>query len=279
MSWLRLQIAATALTADSVSERLERAGAVALTLLPGESGDAAVMEPRLDETPLWDALQVQALLPLAADLRPLADLDPEVEFVADRDWSMNWRTGLAIQRFGRLAVAPHDAGVDDDRECVVVRLDPGLAFGTGTHPSTALCLDWLAGQSLAGAQVLDVGSGSGILGICAARLGAARVVAVDHDPQARGATVANARANGVDATVVHGLECVTGRFDVAIANIVANTLCAMAPQLMAHAETIVLAGLLEEQAERVRGAFEPLHFEPAVVRDGWALLCGTRGDG
>jgi ribosomal protein L11 methyltransferase len=284
VSWLRLQVAATSRSADAVGERLEQAGAVAVSTLPADD-DSTVLEPGLDETPLWDAVLVQALLPLATDLGALADLHPEVDFIAEQDWSATWRSGLAVQRFGRLLVVPHDVdahveSVDSvDGEKVVLRLDPGLAFGTGTHPSTALCLKWLAGQPLDGLRVLDVGSGSGILGIAALRLGAAAVVAVDRDPQARCATAANATANGVDIAVADHLDRVDGRFDVAVANIVANTLCAMAPMLVARADTVVLAGLLADQAERIRGAFAPLHFESPAVQDGWALLCGRRVDG
>ncbi len=278
MSWLRLQVAATPADAEATGKRLEQAGAIAISLLPAESA-RAVIEPDLDHAPLWDAVRVQALLPPAADLGEFADLHPEVDFVPDRDWSETWRAGFGPQRFGRLVVAPRDADVDAAEHDAVVRLDPGLAFGTGTHPSTALCLDWLARQALAGRSVLDVGSGSGILGIAALHLGADAVVAVDRDPQARLATASNAAANGVQIEVVEDMAAVTGSFDIAVANIVSNTLRAMAPTLAACAETVVLAGLLDGQLDEVRQAFAALRFEPPRIEDGWALLCGRHDHG
>ena len=163
-----------------------------------------------------------------------------------------------------------------------VRLDPGLAFGTGTHPTTALCLDWLAAQDLAGKQVLDVGAGSGILAIAALRLGAAAATAVDHDPQARRACRENAQANGVrlavvdDLDAVDDLDTVRGKFDIAVANIVADVLCAMAADIGERAERIALSGVLERQAERVQSAFAAFEFAPPAVQEGWVLLSGVR---
>ena len=224
--------------------------------------------------PLWKAVRVEALLPVAADLSALPALDFDVDFLADEDWSQTWRSGFEPMRFGRLVVLGKDARFDGSGGDVTLRLDPGLAFGTGSHPSTALCLKWLASRSLVDQRIVDVGTGSGVLAIAAALLGAKTAIGIDHDPQARRAAADNARANGVALTVLDGLRALTGRFDIAVANIVANTLCDMAPKLAAHADNVVLSGLLEAQAARVTSAFPAFRFQPPIVQEGWALLHG-----
>lgn len=224
--------------------------------------------------PLWNAVRVEALLPIAADLSALPALDFNVGFLANEDWSQTWRSGFEPMRFGRLVVLGKEARFKGDSGDVTLRLDPGLAFGTGSHPSTALCLDWLAERSLAEQRIVDVGTGSGLLAIAAALLGAKTVTGIDHDPQARRAAVDNARANGVALTVLDSLRGLGGHFDIAIANIVANTLCDMAPKLTAHADNVVLSGILEAQTDRVMRAFPAFDFQSPVVQDGWALLHG-----
>ena len=279
--WLRLSAASDADHADSIAERLSEAGAVAVSLLPNQaefgahaatSGD--VLEPAPSQMPLWNAVRIQALLPLTANLSALPTLDFDIDFLADEDWSETWRNSFKPMRFGRLVVLPKEPRFESGSRDVALRLDPGLAFGTGSHPSTALCLNWLAGRSLVGQRILDVGAGSGVLAIAAALLGAKTTMGVDHDPQARRAAVENAHANGVALTVLEDLQEIHGHFDVAIANIVANTLCDMAPTLTAHADTIVLSGILEAQTEQVMSAFPAFHFQPPTVQDGWALLAG-----
>lgn len=275
MAWLRLRVTTRSDRADATEGRLRKAGAIAVSLLPAESAATAVIEPGPGATPLWDDVRVEALFPVDCDLAALRGLGAEPDFVAERDWSETWRKGHGPLRFGRLLVLPNgDREPPDD--AVTMHMDPGLAFGTGTHPTTAMCLNWLAATSLTGKQVLDVGCGSGILAIAAARLGAATVAAVDHDAQARQATRDNARANGITLTVLDNLAAVRGEFDVAIANIVANTLCAMADTLTRCARTLALSGVLPNQAEEVVAAFPGVRFDLPEINDGWAMLVGVR---
>ena len=238
MPWMRVSASATADLADDIAARLTTAGAVAVSLSPGRDSAADVLEPAPDATPLWDTVQVEGLFGVDADLSPLAGIDIDVEFLADRDWSETWRDGIEPLRFGRLLVMPRSSTSQPCPDDAVVRLDPGLAFGTGTHATTALCLERLARMPLEGRRVLDVGSGSGILAIAAARLGAT-AVAVDHDPQARRATLENARANGGE---------------------------------------LVLSGILAGQVEWVMDAFSitEFRFDVPTIRDGWAMLRGCR---
>lgn len=275
MAWLRVSVTAPRGRADATEQQLRDAGAVAVSLLAAASAEA-VVEPAPDAFPLWDVVRVEGLFPTDCDLAALDGLHADADFVAERDWSETWRHGHGPMRFGRLHVVPRDhVGVPARADQAVIRLDPGLAFGTGTHPSTALCLRWLGQRRLAGQRVLDVGCGSGILAIAAARLGAQTVVAVDHDAQARQAARSNALANGVTLTVFDDLSRASGRFDLAIANIVANTLCAMAPNLTS-ARTLVLSGILADQVPAVVNAYPGVRFSPPALSDGWALLAGER---
>lgn len=283
MPWLRLRTKVSAKDAESIGERLQAAGAVAVSLLPDDEQDDAAVEPAPGRTPLWNTLRLDGLFPLDADLTTLPRLDYAVDFVADRNWSETWRDGLAPLRFGRLLVVSASSQAASASDDVLVRLDPGLAFGTGTHPTTALCLAWLACRPLAKRRVLDVGSGSGILAIAASRLGAAAVAAVDRDPQARRASADNARANRIPLTLRDSLAEVEGDFDMVLANIVADTLCELAPDLTERVEPaaglLALSGILPAQAERVMCAFPRFHFQAPAVRDGWVLLWGRRNDG
>ena len=186
---------------------------------------------------------------------------------------------MAPMRFGeRLWIAPHHREVDDPT-AVVVKLDPGLAFGTGTHPTTDLCLRWLDGAEIEGARVLDYGCGSGILAVAALALGAREAVGVDNDPQAVRATAENARNNGVDERLRYGLSTehdVGAGYDVVLANILAEPLIRLAPTLLATLRPggwIVLAGLLDRQAERVMEAYPGIDWQQASC-DGWTRLAG-----
>ncbi len=170
-------------------------------------------------------------------------------------------------------------------DALVLRLDPGLAFGTGSHPTTCLCLEWMRAHIRGGESLLDYGCGSGILAIAGARLGAGRVVGTDVDPQAVRASADNARANGLDlrsgATFVLPDGLAPGEFDIVVANILANPLTLLAPALAMRVRTggrIVLSGILEAQAAAVAAAYARwFNIGPHDVRDGWVLLAGERG--
>ena len=278
MAWLRVRVAASGEGVERAEDRLRQAGATAVTLLPGGPDEAAVIEPGPSERPLWGKVQVEGLFPVGADLSTLAGLHAETDFIANRDWAETWRDSFGPRRFGLLLVVPRAHQLPTSRREQVVRLDPGLAFGTGTHATTALCLNWLGHEKLAGQSVLDVGCGSGILAIAAARLGATVVVAVDHDVQARRATSDNARQNSVALGVFDDLSKVRGQFDVVLANIVANTLCELATELTDRAGTLVLSGILIDQTEQVMRAFPGVRFQPPATQDGWAMLIGDARD-
>jgi ribosomal protein L11 methyltransferase len=265
-------------------------GASAVTL--ADAADHPILEPRPGEMPLWPAVRLTALFD--RDLEPqrlgrslAAALAIEagalrLEPLEDRAWEREWLKDFRPMRFGRrLWICPGgmQAGAAD---AVVLELDPGLAFGTGTHPTTALCLEWLDGLDLAGARVLDYGCGSGVLALAALKLGAAHAHAVDIDPQALLATRENAARNGLAAsvTVLPAAAPLPGRFDVIVANILAGPLAELAP-LFAHQARvggcIVLAGLLDEQAGTVTAAYRSwFDMTTVAAREGWTALAGSR---
>lgn len=291
-SWRQLTLLAGPHEAPRLERLLSEAGALCVTL--GEAGGTEVYEPPPGETPLWESTRVSGLFEAGADLgRVLAALRRglgsarlprhRIETLEGRDWSREWRRGLRPLRFGgRLWVCP--AGCEPPRPggARVVRLDPGLAFGSGTHPSTALCLEWLARHLPRGAAVIDYGCGSGLLALAALRLGAARAWAVDVDPQARAASRANARRNGVAAELEvlapEALPAVAA--DVLLANILVNPLVELAPALAPRVRPggrLVLAGVLEAQAARVRAAYAgAFRFTRPARRGGWVRLAGRR---
>lgn len=270
---------------------LARHGAVAVTL--SDAGNNPVLEPAPGETPLWTDTRITGLFPAEADLELLKedilqsfDLkrlpDHHIEKLEDRAWEREWLKNFRPMKFGRrLWVSPHDfAGAFDDD--VVIRLDPGLAFGTGTHPTTALCLEWLDSLDLQFKEVMDFGCGSGILAIGALLLGAETATAMDIDPQAITATRGNAAANHVSDrlfTTLDAKDC-QRTFDVVVANILAGPLVELAPVLSASLGSdgvLALSGILEEQIDAVGAAYEPwLNIQPPIVRDGWVLLTGAR---
>lgn len=291
MPWLELVV--NSRHPEFVDELLLTAGAQAVSQVDG--ADDPVLEPAPGETPLWPRTQTVGLFGADTDLNGVRTLlretlpdDAELSFeerqVEDQDWVRAWLEHARPLHFGqRLWVCPTGHHVDAG-DAVVIDLDPGLAFGTGNHPSTALCLQWLAAAQLDRVRVLDYGCGSGILAIAALKLGAAQAVATDIDPQALLATAENARNNGVDqqlqATMPDQLEAPSAVYDVVLANILAGPLVQLAPLLAQHLRPggwIVLAGLLERQADEVRQAYAPwFDFHPAGAHDGWMRLNGRR---
>ncbi len=281
-------------------ERVEavfaRHGALSVTLT--DAGDRPVLEPAPGMTPLWSETRISALFSAAADLDALAaDLSAtlgrrrlpayRVETLADRSWEREWLKDFGPMQFGeRLWVCPGETAAPDG--AIVVRLDPGLAFGTGTHPTTALCLEWLERRPLANATILDYGCGSGVLAIAALKLGCRAAVAVDIDPQAITAARANAARNGVAGRIDVRLDNVTleGRFDFVVANILAGPLMQLAPSIAARLRAggeLALSGILSDQAEEVRAAYSPwIRFEPTALRSrndqAWAIVSGRRRD-
>lgn len=291
MPWLQVTLTTDRERAPLVEAALEGAGALAVTLT--DAGDEPQLEPPPGTTPLWGEVRVSALFDdgpgTREQLEALADGlagqltgGARIEAVEDRPWERAWLDDFRPARFGRrLWVCPRGQAAGDP-DAVVVELDPGLAFGTGHHATTALCLEWLDGTDLAGHTLIDYGCGSGILAIAALRLGAARVLAVDHDPQALEATRDNAAANGVAdrIQVCAPADMPAEPADVLVANILAGPLAGLAPRLSALVRPgglIALSGILEEQAPVVAAAYTgAFELSPPKVREDWVLLTGRR---
>lgn len=298
MPFLELSIAIHAGDHERVELALEEAGALSVTLLDAEvdtPNERAILEPGVGETPVWGEIALQALFDPDADraglVHVLADLLPDLaperiafREIADQDWTRVWMDDFRPMRFGRrLWIYPWNIEPPaDDAEAVVVRLDPGLAFGTGTHPTTALCLEWLDGLDLADRHVVDYGCGSGVLAIAALKLGAARVTGVDNDSQALDASRDNAARNGV----ADRLDlCMPGDFrdtaaPVFVANILAGPLGELAPRFAANVRSggaIALSGILEGQAQELVERYREWFDDLAVVRRGdWVRIDGRR---
>jgi ribosomal protein L11 methyltransferase len=307
MAWLQLALIAAREQVPLLVAALENGGALAVTLDdPEDQGgqtrapaDLALLEPAPGAMPLWSLVRVTALFEdtpaarahaeqTAARLRPALAAAAELSPLADQPWERAWLAHWHPRRFGRrLWVCPHGqpppaSATDQDPAPVIVELDPGLAFGTGSHPTTALCLEWLDGQNLAGKTLIDYGCGSGILAIAALKLGAARAIAIDHDPQALTATQANAQANGVAERLHCQAESATADIlaDVLVANILAGVLIDLAPRLIgccAQDARLALSGILEPQIPPVQAAYaSEVVFSAPRILDQWALLAGTR---
>ena len=264
-------------------------GATSVTFV--DSQDDPILEPLPGEFRLWPATRLQALFngeqaqALANELSEALGVSPRViraRLVADRVWEREWLKDFHAMRFGtRLWICPHHEQVEDPN-AVVVKMDPGLAFGTGTHPTTALCLEWLDRGPVAGARIIDYGCGSGVLAVAAARLGAAEAHCFDIDPQALIATHDNAEANAVESRVyLHDSEqSLPGKVDVLLSNILSGPLCELAPRfagLVRPDGDLVLAGLLEQEVSDVTRAYDAwFDIRPFGKREGWVGLCARR---
>jgi ribosomal protein L11 methyltransferase len=288
------QLAVT-LTLDGLdAERVEEAcfdfGALAVSY--SDTRDDPILEPAPGEFRLWPHPRLQALFPfetspeeLVSGLSHVLRVEAtrlQLETLADRVWEREWLRDFHPMCFGqRLWVAPHHAHVHTEG-AIIVRLDPGLAFGTGTHATTAMCLSWLDAHVAGGERVIDYGCGSGVLAIAAVKLGAREACGFDIDPQALTATRDNAMANDV-ARQVHVVDndaALGGDADLLLANILCGPLCELAPRVAALTRPggrIVLAGLLEAQADEVTGAYLPwFDVKPFATREGWTALSGVR---
>ena len=283
---------------------LEDVGALAMTLLDAEvdtPNEQAILEPGVGQTPLWDDIALSALFAFDTDalllLAALESFDPALDWshaqfrkVEDQDWERAWMDQYVPQHFGaRTWIVPWNQPLPPDADAAdaaVVRLDPGLAFGSGTHPTTALCLQWLdaiaARGGLSGATVLDFGCGSGILALAALKLGAARVVGVDNDPQALLATADNAERNGVAdrLTAVLPDQEIVATYPVVVANILASALDALADVLAARVAPggrIALSGILAGQEDALLARYGRWFDDLQVAREGdWLRIDGHR---
>jgi ribosomal protein L11 methyltransferase len=298
MDWRQFVMDLDTLNPDRVEEIFALHGAQSVTF--SDAGDHPVLEPALGETPLWGETRITGLFGPDADLIALQQgLKREFELAAlpahsisdleDRAWEREWLRDFGPMQFGRrLWVLPGNSEPGHE-DAVCVRLDPGLAFGTGTHATTALCLEWLDAQDLHDKSVLDFGCGSGVLAIAALKLGCSDAVATDIDPQAIQATRENARINNVDeflTTTIDGAR-IERTFDVVVANILAGPLIELREHIVARVAegcSLALSGILSGQIDQVLEAYSPwIQFDAPRVREQggqtWARLSGQRKTG
>src|SRR5882762_2372987 len=293
MTFYEIEFPLAALSVELVEAALSEIDACSITFV--DRGDEPVLEPKPGEIRLWSDTLVRALFQesstdaalnlgrLAAVLGPHITESARVRRVENQEWERVWLADWKSMRFGRrLWVCPTAADPPDDPDAVVVRLDPGLAFGTGTHPTTALCLQILDSLPVTGRSVIDYGCGSGILSVAALKLGAAHVCAVDLDPQALLATRDNAIRNGVSSSIdVQGIEVGLRPAYCVMANILAGPLVELAPTLTEACEPggyLLLSGLLKTQAYEVKAAYGRAFDRVQVVeRDDWCCIYARRG--
>ena len=291
--WLSVALDTDERFVEALSESLMEAGALSVSIEDADAGTANEVpqfgEPGHPAQALWQHSRVIALFESKIELAPalaqaatIAGLEAVPPFtiteVAEQDWVRLTQSQFNPIRISeRLWIVPswHDA---PDPDAINLELDPGLAFGTGSHPTTRLCLEWILDQVPAGASVLDYGCGSGILGIAAAKVGAGKVVGIDIDEQALESTRDNAERNGVAIEVQHSGSPLAARYDRVVANILTNPLCVLAPAIaacVAPGGKLALSGVLEAQAEQVIAAYQPyIRLVVGAAHDGWVRLEG-----
>lgn len=289
--WIQIKLRTTNQSADTIAELLEQLGALAVSYTDAE--DSPILEPKPGERRLWPNTEVTGLLEQGTDPKPILAvlkqlLGDHIPMVAttleDKNWIRAWMDQFKPLKFGQhLWICPSWLSVDE-KDSVVVMLDPGLAFGTGTHPTTSLCLSYLDSLDLKDQDVLDYGCGSGILAIAALKLGAKSATGVDIDEQALIASKENAHRNGVEDK----LQLIMGtdkkldlpQFPITVANILAGPLAELEPIIASLTQSggkLALSGILTEQADSVIEAYSK-DFVMNKVKDldGWALLTGTK---
>ncbi len=291
MPWLQAHLRVTGEQTPLIEALFENLGALAVTLIDAE--DQPMLEPAPGETPIWAATVVSGLFQLDAGIDRLrsainqalnaeTNAQLQLEILEDQDWERAWLEHFQPMQFGKhLWICPTGKQVDA-ADAVIVSLDPGLAFGTGTHPTTALCLEWLDGIDLSNKTLIDYGCGSGILGIAALKLGAKNVIAVDHDPQAILATRENARRNGVENQLQSFLsdDFEPATADIVVANILANILVSLAPTIAALVKPggmLILSGILGNQQDTVINAYNhDLDFQKPLDQEDWVRLVAEK---
>ena len=294
-AWQEWSLNTAASLVESLEEWLFEQGALAVTL--EDDADQPLLEPGPGETPIWDAVKVTALFAADVDLAPIVasvprevltqDATDEIKGLADKDWERVWMDDFRPMRLGeRLWICPSWTDVPDP-DAVNVLLDPGLAFGTGTHATTAMCLSALDDLITGGEAVADYGCGSGILAIAALKLGAATALGIDNDPQALVASRDNAERNAIqDEQLLLGLpdcrdeQAWSAKADVVVANILAEPLIQLSDRLLAllaPGGTVLMTGVLIEQAPRLIDHYASTNVTLTLheERDGWALLRGV----
>jgi len=290
MPWLQLKIQTDKQSADPISDALTELGSLSVTY--EDAADQPLFEPPPGETPLWSDTLITGLFEADSDMDSISQALTRQynqhitairsEILEDKDWVREWMQHYEPMHFGNdLWIVPSHH-TPPNPAAINILLDPGLAFGTGTHPTTAMCLSWLAEHPPVDQIVIDYGCGSGILAIAAAKLGAAKVIAIDNDPQALLATRANAENNGVLTTI----ECggvdypIPEPADCLVANILAGPLVSLAglfSEICRPGGTIALSGILQEQAELVSQAYtKQFSLDGKQQQGDWVLLSGRR---
>ena len=290
MSWLQVSITSSEDQVDYIEGLMQDLNALSITMQDG--ADDPILEPDLGTTPMWDNTVVVALFGSDTsremiishlEQHNISQGSIRTELIEDRDWEREWMTHFQPMKFGeRLWICP-SWHTPEQKDAVNLMLDPGLAFGTGTHPTTSLCLTWLDSQNLDGKSIIDYGCGSGVLAIAGLLLGAQKAVGTDIDPQALEASQDNALRNGVAENLEVYLPDKTPadiQSNIVIANILANPLVSLAPTLAALClpkGNIALSGILKDQEELVVRAYEP-YFElyPSQTKEDWILISGER---
>ncbi|MBN2646317.1 MAG: 50S ribosomal protein L11 methyltransferase [Thiotrichales bacterium] len=292
MAWIQIKLKVDAALAERLSDAFSDQGAVSVTFEDAE--DQPIFEPELGTTPIWQNTQVTALFDAETEaqkviygvkgqLKAVQDADFKVEALEDKDWIREWMDQFHPMQFGnRLWIVPswHQA---PDANGVNLLLDPGLAFGTGTHPTTAMCLRWLDANPPSGKQVIDYGCGSGILALAAAKLGASQVTGTDIDPQAIQASQQNAANNTVQIPFALVKDFASPAVDLLLANILSGPLKALAPEfsrLVKSGGQLVLSGLLESQAAELQTHYRQFGFvlDQLETQEEWARLSGYKID-
>lgn len=288
--WMQLSATVDESDADALSEWFIAQGALSTSM--DDAGDQPLFEPPPGQTPLWQKTRVTGLFEGDVDEPALAAsaqhqfgqkiLTWKSQGLADQVWERAWEEHFKPMRFGRRLWICPTGHTPPEPSAVNVLLDPGLAFGTGTHPTTALCLEWLDGLDLEGQTVLDYGCGSGILAVAALKLGARFAGGVDIDPQALTASMDNALKNGVEERLVLGYpkDSLIGASDVVVANILAGPLVTLATDILGRLRVggqLALSGILIDQADQVREAYAAqVDFAPLRQREDWAALVGVK---
>ncbi|GAA0559212.1 50S ribosomal protein L11 methyltransferase [Rheinheimera aquimaris] len=292
MPWIQLRVTTTEEKAEQVSDMLMGWGAQAVSFL--DAHDTPIYEPMPGEVIYWTNTVVVGLFdaehPMDKVVNQLKQVsffkgepDFKLEQLEDKDWEREWMDNFHPIKFGkRLWVCPSWRDIPDPT-AVNVMLDPGLAFGTGTHPTTALCMQWLDATIQPEQTVVDFGCGSGILGIAALKLGAKRVIGVDIDPQAIEASTANAKRNSVEGEIELYLpkdQPKDFQADVVLANILAGPLAELKDVISAYVKPgglLALSGILESQAQSVMAAYsDEFSFDPIAVQDEWVRLSARK---
>ena len=293
MPWLQLRLDTDPAEIQQLEDLMLYAGAVAVTM--EDNADEPVLEPGVGETPLWGKTRLSGLFDASIDVdallsafstRTLEQCNHRIEILEDKDWEREWMQHYQPMQFGdTLWICPSWLEPPDPLATNLL-LDPGLAFGTGTHPTTALCLQEIAGMTLAGLQVVDYGCGSGILGVAALKLGAMHALCVDNDPQALAASRDNAGRNAVANSALTvalpeevDLRAYAGVADLVIANILAGPLLSLSDRLLGFLKpggTLLLSGLIQSQAEDLCTHYrDRISLSVAGETEGWICLRGS----